>query len=43
MNTGINLTEKMCRNYYVLAVTNDRFDTLSGSTCEFTGIGEILS
>lgn len=41
INTGISLTEKMCRNYYVLAVTNDRFDTLSIS--EFTGIGEILS
>ena len=43
MNTGISVTEKMCRDYYVLAVTNDLFDSLSESTFEFTGIGEILS
>ena len=43
MNTGISLTEKMCPNNYVVSVINDRFVTLSESTCEFVGITEIMS
>ena len=42
MNTGISLTEKMCPNNYVVSVINDRFVTLSESTCEFVGITEIV-
>ena len=43
MNTGINLIEKMRPNNYVVSVMNDRFVTLSESTCEFPIIAEIFS